>query len=171
MEKKERVNEQIRAREVRVIDENGAQVGIMPVSKALAIAEERGLDLVEVSPLSKPPVCKIMNHGKFLYEKKKKEHEAKRKQRHIHVKEIKFRPKTDEHDFQFKKKHIQRFLSDGDKVKISILFRGREIIHPEIGKAILDRLISELQEEGIVEMSPRLEGPFMMMIMAPRPKA
>ncbi len=143
----------------------------MLLSKALTIADERGLDLVEISPTSKPPVCKIMNHGKYMYEKKKKDHEAKKKQKHIQVKEVKFRPKTDEHDYQFKKKHIIRFFGDGDKVKISVIFRGREIIHPDIGRRILDRLISELQNEGIVESPPRHEGPIMTMVMGPKQKA
>lgn len=142
----------------------------MPVMKALALAEEKGLDLVEIAPASKPPVCKIMNHGKYMYEKKKKDHEAKKKQKHIQVKEVKFRPKTDEHDYQFKKNHIKRFFGDGDKVKVCVVFRGREIIHPDIGKSILERLVSELQEEGVVEVSPRLEGNMMTMFMTPKPK-
>ncbi len=142
----------------------------MPVPKAISIAEEKGLDLVEVSPLSKPPVCKIMNHGKYLYEKKKKEHEAKKKQKLIHVKEVKFRPKTDEHDYQFKKKHILRFLGEGNKVKVSVIFRGRERVHPDIGKKILDRIIFEIKDNGIVETSPKFEGYMMTMVMAPKPK-
>ncbi len=128
------------------------------------------MDLVEVSPYSKPPVCKIMNHGKFLYEKKKKEHEAKKKQKQIQVKEVKFRPKIDEHDYQFKKKHIMRFLGEGNKVKVTVLFRGRERIHPEIGKKILERITFELQELGIVEASPKFEGHIMTMVLAPKPK-
>lgn len=153
-----------------MIDNEGNQIGIIPAREALAIAEEKGLDLVEVSPHSKPPVCKIMNHGKYLYEKKKKEHEAKKKQKHIQVKEVKFRPKTDEHDYQFKKKHIMRFLGEGNKVKVSVLFRGRERVHPEIGKKILERITFELQEQGIVESAPKFEGHIMTMVMAPKPK-
>ena len=155
---------------MRVIDEEGDQIGVISVYKAISIAEEKGLDLVEVSPLSKPPVCKIMDHGKYLYEKKKKEHEAKKKQKHIQVKEVKFRPKTDEHDYQFKKKHIIRFLGEGNKVKVSVIFRGRERVHPEIGEKILNRIIFEVQEHGIAETRPKFEGYYMMMVMAPKPK-
>jgi translation initiation factor IF-3 len=111
-----------------------------------------------------------MDHGKYLYEKKKKEHEAKKKQKQIHVKEVKFRPKTDEHDYQFKKKHIMRFLGEGNKVKVTVLFRGRERVHPEIGERILERITFELQELGIVEASPKFEGHMMIMVMAPKPK-
>ncbi len=125
---------------------------------------------MEVSPYSKPPVCKIMNHGKYLYEKKKKEHEAKKKQKQIQVKEVKFRPKTDEHDYQFKKKHIMRFLGEGNKVKVTVLFRGRERVHPEFGEKTLERITQELQELGIVESAPKFEGHMMTMILAPKPK-
>jgi translation initiation factor IF-3 len=140
----------------------------MTPTDALALAQTRGLDLVEVAPTSVPPVCRILDYGKYVYEQNKKQHEAKKKQRHIHVKEVKFRPKTEEHDYDFKRKHIERFLKQGDKVKVSIMFRGREMQHLEYGRRILDRVRAELDGTGIVETSPRVEGHFMSMIMAPK---
>ena len=166
-------------REVRVIDENGQQLGIMPPPQALVIARQKGLDLVEISPTAVPPVCRIMDFGKYQYQEQKRSREAKKHQRVIEVKEIKFRPKVDEHDYQFKKKHIERFLSDGDKVKATIFFRGREMAHPEIGRRILERLLGELAEVALAETSPRMEGNQMHVILsqrtsrkgpAPRPK-
>jgi translation initiation factor IF-3 len=162
------VNERIRVREVRVIDETGAQLGIMAPPQALAIARQKGLDLVEISPTAVPPVCRIMDYGKYQYQEQKRAREAKKHQRIIEVKEIKFRPKVDEHDYQFKKKHIERFLADGDKVKATIFFRGREMAHPEIGRRILERLINELGEAAIVESAPRQEGNQMHTILAQR---
>ena len=153
-----RVNERIRVREVRVIDDTGQQLGIMPPPQALAIARQKGLDLVEISPTAVPPVCRIMDYGKYQYQEQKRAREAKKHQRIIEVKEIKFRPKVDEHDYQFKKKHIERFLADGDKVKATIFFRGREMAHPEIGRRILERLIADLGEVAMVESAPRQEG-------------
>ena len=135
---------------------------------ALDLAKERGFDLVEVSPTAVPPVCRIMDYGQFLYERKKKEHAAKRKQKQFRVKEIKFRPKTDEHDYQFKLKNILRFLTDGDKVKATIIFRGRENFHQEIGFRILERLKTDLGESGMVEVPPRKEGSLLHMIIAPK---
>ncbi|HEY1304908.1 MAG TPA: translation initiation factor IF-3 [Vicinamibacterales bacterium] len=174
-----RTNERIRVREIRVIDENGQQLGIMPPPQALVIARQKGLDLVEISPTAVPPVCRIMDFGKYQYQEQKRSREAKKHQRVIEVKEIKFRPKVDEHDYQFKKKHIERFLSDGDKVKATIFFRGREMAHPEIGRRILERLLGELAEVALAETSPRMEGNQMHVILsqrtsrksAPRPKA
>jgi translation initiation factor IF-3 len=163
-----RVNERIRVREVRVIDDTGQQLGIMPPPQALAIARQKGLDLVEISPTAMPPVCRIMDYGKYQYQEQKRAREAKKHQRIIEVKEIKFRPKVDEHDYQFKKKHIERFLADGDKVKATIFFRGREMAHPEIGRRILDRLIGELGDAAIVESAPRQEGNQMHTILAQR---
>ena len=160
-----RVNERIRAREIRVIDEEGGQLGIMTPAAALELAQDKGLDLVEVAPQSAPPVCRILDYGKYLYQQNKKNHDAKKKQKLIHVKEVKFRPKTEEHDYQFKKKHIERFLNDGDKVKATIMFRGREMAHPDYGRRILDRLRTELAEIAIVENEPRREGRFMFMIL------
>jgi translation initiation factor IF-3 len=163
-----RVNERIRVREVRVIDDTGQQLGIMPPPQALAIARQKGLDLVEISPTAMPPVCRIMDYGKYQYQEQKRAREAKKHQRIIEVKEIKFRPKVDEHDYQFKKKHIERFLADGDKVKATIFFRGREMAHPEIGRRILERLIGDLGEAAIVESAPRQEGNQMHTILAQR---
>src|SRR5581483_2595083 len=142
-----RVNERIRVREIRVIDDTGSQLGIMPPPQALAIAKQKGLDLVEISPTAVPPVCRIMDFGKYQYQEQKRSREARRHQKVIEVKEIKFRPKVDEHDYQFKKKHIERFLQDGDKVKATIFFRGREMAYPEIGRRILERLVDELGDQ------------------------
>lgn len=167
-ERKERVNDRIRAKEIRVIDEQGQQLGVMIPQMALDLAKERGFDLVEVSPTAVPPVCRIMDYGQFLYERKKKEHAAKRKQKQFRVKEIKFRPKTDEHDFQFKLKNITRFLGEGDKVKATIIFRGRENFHQDIGFRILDRLKTALGDAGVVEVPPRKEGSLLHMIIAPK---
>jgi translation initiation factor IF-3 len=151
-----------------VIDETGQQLGIMPPPAALAIAKQKGLDLVEISPTAVPPVCRIMDFGKYQYQEQKRSREAKKHQRVIEVKEIKFRPKVDEHDYDFKKKHIERFLADGDKVKATIFFRGREMAHPEIGRRILERLIGELSEVAIAEAAPRQEGNQMHVILSGR---
>jgi translation initiation factor IF-3 len=151
----------------------------MPPPQALAIARQKGLDLVEISPTAVPPVCRIMDFGKYQYQEQKRTREAKKHQKVIEVKEIKFRPKVDEHDYQFKKKHIERFLAEGDKVKATIFFRGREMAHPEIGRRILERLISELAEVAVAENAPRQEGNQMHTILsqkagrksAPKPRA
>ena len=164
-----RVNERIRVREIRVIDDTGQQLGIMTPQQALAIARQKSLDLVEVAPTAQPPVCRIMDFGKYQYQEQKRAREARRHQKVIEVKEIKFRPKVDEHDYQFKKKHIERFLADGDKVKATIFFRGREIAHPEIGRRILERLIQELGDVAIAESMPRMEGNTMHTILSHRP--
>jgi translation initiation factor IF-3 len=163
-----RVNERIRVREIRVIDDTGQQLGIMPPPQALAIAKQKGLDLVEISPTAVPPVCRIMDFGKYQYQEQKRSREAKKHQRVIEVKEIKFRPKVDEHDYDFKKKHIERFLADGDKVKATIFFRGREMAHPEIGRRILERLIADLGDQAIAETMPRQEGNQMHVILTGR---
>jgi translation initiation factor IF-3 len=141
-----------------VIDDAGQQLGIMPPPQALAIARQKGLDLVEISPTAVPPVCRIMDYGKYQYQEQKRAREAKRHQHVVEVKEIKFRPKVDEHDYQFKKNHIQRFIEEGDKVKATIFFRGREMAHPEIGHKILMRLIGDLAEVAVPETAPRMEG-------------
>ncbi len=164
-----RTNERIRVREIRVIDDNGEQLGVMPPPQALALARGKGLDLVEISPTAQPPVCRIMDFGKYQYEQQKRTRAAKKHQKVIEVKEIKFRPKVDEHDYDFKKKHIERFIEDGDKVKATIFFRGREMAHPEIGRRILERLSGELVDVAIVESSPQKEGNQMHMILAPKP--
>jgi len=141
-----------------VIDDTGQQLGIMPPPQALAIARQKGLDLVEISPTAVPPVCRIMDYGKYQYQEQKRAREAKRHQHVVEVKEIKFRPKVDEHDYQFKKNHIQRFIEAGDKVKATIFFRGREMAHPDIGHKILMRLIADLADVAVPETQPRLEG-------------
>jgi translation initiation factor IF-3 len=164
------VNERIRVREIRVIDDTGAQIGIMAPPQALALAREKGLDLVEISPTANPPVCRIMDYGKFQYTEQKRQRQAKKHQKVIEVKEIKFRPKVDEHDYQFKKKHIERFLEEGDKVKATIFFRGREMAHPEIGRRILERLIDDLAEVATPENMPRQEGNQMHTILAQKKK-
>ena len=145
-------------REVRVIDDTGQQLGIMPPQQALTIAKQKGLDLVEIAATATPPVCRIMDFGRYQYQEQKRARQAKKHQKIIEVKEIKFRPKVDEHDYQFKKNHIVRFLADGDKVKATIFFRGREMAHPEIGRRILERLIEDLTDVAIAETSPRQEG-------------
>ncbi|HEY3884366.1 MAG TPA: translation initiation factor IF-3 [Vicinamibacterales bacterium] len=161
-----RVNERIRVREIRVIDEDGTQLGIMPPPQALAIARQKGLDLVEIAATATPPVCRIMDFGRYQYQEQKRARSAKKHQKIIEVKEIKFRPKVDEHDYQFKKKHIERFLAEGDKVKATIFFRGREMAHPEIGRRILERLIGELSDVAVAETSPRQEGNQMHTILS-----
>jgi translation initiation factor IF-3 len=166
-----RVNERIRVREIRVIDDTGQQLGIMAPQQALAIARQKGLDLVEISATAVPPVCRIMDYGKYQYQEQKRARQAKKHQKIIEVKEIKFRPKVDEHDYQFKKKHIERFLAEGDKVKATIFFRGREMAHPEIGRRILERLIDELADVAVPENNPRQEGNQMHTILARKPGA
>ena len=156
-------------REIRVIDDTGEQLGIMPPPQAVALARAKGLDLVEISPTAVPPVCRIMDFGKYQYEQQKRARSAKKHQKVILVKEIKFRPKVDEHDYQFKKKHIERFLADGDKVKATIFFRGRENAHPEIGRRILDRLMDDLEAVAIAESDPQKEGNQLHTILAPKP--
>ena len=151
-----------------MIDDDGQQLGIMPPPQALTIAKQKGLDLVEISPTANPPVCRIMDFGKYQYQEQKRAREARKHQKVIEVKEIKFRPKVDEHDYQFKKKHIERFLADGDKVKATIFFRGREMAHPEIGRRILERLIDELAEVAVAESTPRQEGNQMHTILSQR---
>jgi translation initiation factor IF-3 len=154
-----------------VIDDDGSQLGIMPPQQALTIAEEKGLDLVEIAASANPPVCRIMNSGKFFYQQAKRESEARKHQRHIQVKEVKFRPKIDEHDFQFKRRNAERFLIDGNKVKSTVIFRGREMVHNEIGRRILVRLASELTEVANVEVPPRQEGMTMVQILGPKKEA
>jgi translation initiation factor IF-3 len=143
-------------------------LGIMPPPQALALARSKGLDLVEVAAAATPPVCRIMDFGKYQYQEQKRTREARKHQKVIEVKEIKFRPKVDEHDYEFKKKHIERFLADGDKVKATIFFRGRENAHPEIGRRILDRLLAELSQEAVAESMPQKEGNTMHVILAKR---
>ena len=151
-----------------MIDEDGSQLGIMPPGQALMLAEEKGLDLVEIAAAANPPVCRIMNSGKFFYQQAKRDAEARKHQRHIQIKEVKFRPKIDEHDFQFKKRNAERFLLDGNKVKSTVIFRGREMAHNEIGRRILNRLAAELTEVANIEVPPRQEGMTMVQILNPK---
>jgi translation initiation factor IF-3 len=154
--------------EVRVIGADGAQIGVIPTHEALKLAEEAGLELVEVNPRAAPPVCKIMDFGKFKYETSKKEKASRRHQSTIVLKEIKLRPKTDEHDFDFKVKHIRRFLAEGNKCKLVIVFRGREIVHPETGQAMLDHVVKSCNDVAMVEQRAMMEGRRMVMIIGPR---
>ena len=165
-----RVNERIRAREIRVIDENGVQLGILAPYEALRTARERGLDLVEVSPNAIPPVCRIQDYGRYLYEKEKSERAARKKQKVITVKEVKFSVTVDEHDYQTKKNQAVRFLNEGDKVKASLRFRGRQMAHRELGYKIINRLIQDIGEAGVVEFMPRMEGTILHAILAPAKK-
>jgi translation initiation factor IF-3 len=162
------VNEKIRAPEVRVIGHDGQQLGIIPVRKALELAAQEHLDLVEVAPNADPPVCKIMDYGKFKYQQNKRSQEAKKKQTVIQVKEVKIRPKTDEHDLQVKIRHIKRFLAQKDKAKVTILFRGREIAYSDQGYKLLERIREELKNEVVIEQQPKMEGRNLVMIMAPK---
>jgi translation initiation factor IF-3 len=157
-------------KEVRVISADGDQLGILDTREAIKKAEELGFDLVEVAPMAKPPVCRIMDFGKYKYEIAKKANEARRHQTVIILKEIKLRPRTDEHDVQFKLNNIRRFLADGHKVKVSVMFRGREMAHIEMGRAVLDRMVNELQNEAVIEQPPRMEGRNMMLLLGAKGK-
>src|SRR6478736_7846740 len=162
-----RVNERIRIREVRLIDEAGEQVGIIQTRDALEMARERGLDLVEVAPNAIPPVCRLMDYGKYRYEQSRKERESRKNQTVVELKEVRIRPKIDDHDLETKGRNAAKFLDGGDKVKVSVLFRGREMAHPEIGRGLLDQLIELLRPHGSVEQAPKIEGRTMTMILAP----
>lgn len=162
------MNKGIRASEVRVIGADGEQIGIMPVSEALKIAGDQTLDLVEVSPDANPPVCKIMDHGKFKYEQTKKKQEAKRKQKTTQIKEIKVRPKTDDHDLATKARHIEKFISNNDKVKITLVFRGREVMLREQANAVLEKVVKLTADFAVVEQQPRFEGRVITMLLAPK---
>jgi translation initiation factor IF-3 len=166
-----RMNERIRAREIRVIGDEGEQIGIMPPFEALKMAREKNLDLVEISPTAQPPVCRIMDYGKFLYQNEKREREAKKHQKTITVKEVKFRINVDDHDYETKKNHVLRFLDEGDKVKATIFFRGREMTRQSLGRQILERLIKDVEHKGLVEFRPRQEGNTLHLILAPKKDA
>jgi translation initiation factor IF-3 len=155
---------------VRLIGVNGEQVGIVPTPQAIKMAEEAEVDLVEIAPLAKPPVCKLMDFGKFKYREAKKAHEAKLKQKQIQVKEVKFRPGTDEGDYKIKVRNLTRFLTEGDKTKVTLRFRGREMAHQELGMQLLKRVEADLLAVGVVEQWPKLEGRQMVMILAPKKK-
>lgn len=163
-----RINEEIRVREVRLIDENGEQAGIVPARDALQMAVEKGLDLVEIAPGAKPPVCRLMDYGKFRYEQGKRDKEARKKQKVITVKEVKMRTRIEDHDFEVKSKNAKKFLDGGDKVKVTIMFKGREISHVELGRDLCDKLAEALKSIALVEREPKVEGRNMVMILAPR---
>ncbi|HJA08671.1 MAG TPA: translation initiation factor IF-3 [Candidatus Mailhella merdigallinarum] len=165
-----RRNEQIRARDVRVIGAEGEQIGILPRMEAIALAKEAGMDLVEVAATADPPVCRIMDFGKFKYEQQQKKKEAKKNQSVVQIKEIKVRPKTDDHDYETKLRHIRRFLTDGDRCKVTVFFRGREIVHKDRGQAILERVIEDTKDIGKVEQEPSAEGRTLQMLLMPLPK-
>ena len=162
------INEEIRDREVRVVDQDGAQLGIMPTRQALELAEDRQLDLVKIAPNAKPPVCKLMDYGKFRFEQSKKEREIRKNQRVITVKEVRLSATIEEHDIDVKYKSAVKFLQDGDKVKVTIRFRGRQITHSEIGREVMDLFAEKIKEFGIIERRPLIEGRNMTMIIAPR---
>ncbi len=162
------INRKIRAREVRVIDPDGEQIGVVPIEAALKTAADLGLDLVEVSPNANPPVCKIMDYGRYKYEQTKKKQEAKKKQTTFQVKEIKVRPKTGDHDLQVKMGHIRKFLGKKDKVKVTVLFRGREITLSDRGRELLQRIATEFEDIAVVEQYPKFEGRTMMMVLSPK---
>lgn len=150
-----------------MIDEDGGQLGIMTPEEAMTVAEGKGLDLVEVAPTANPPVCRIIDYGKYLYDEKKKAAEARKKQKQVVVKEIKLRPKIEEHDFQVKKRRVEGFLEEGNKVKISVRFRGREIVHPELAQKLLSRIATEVVQKGKIERAPTMEGRMMIMLLTP----
>jgi translation initiation factor IF-3 len=165
-----RINEQIRAREVRLIDDQGEQKGIVPTLEALKMARELSLDLVEVAPQANPPACKILDYGKYRFEMEKKLRESKKKQKLQELKEIRMQPKIDDHDLDFKSKHVKEFLADGDKVKVTIRFRGRELAHTELGLVVLKDVLSKLGDDYVIEKQPAMEGRFMSMTLAPKAK-
>lgn len=166
-----RINNRIRARDVRLIDEDGTQVGVVSIREALILAEERGLDLVEVAPNAVPPVCRVMDYGKFRYEQTKKEREARKNQKQIELKEVRLKPKTDDHDLGVKSRQARKFLLSGDKVKFTVKFRGREIFHPDIGMAMLEQMAEELRDIATIEQKPLMEGRALSLMLAPNAKA
>ncbi|WP_419095914.1 translation initiation factor IF-3 [Caldalkalibacillus horti] len=168
MSKELLVNEGIRAKEVRVIGVDGEQLGILPIRQALQLAFDANLDLVNVAPTAKPPVCRIMDYGKFKFEQQKKDKEARKKQKIISLKEVRFSPTIEDHDYQTKMRNVVKFLKNGDKVKCSIRFKGRQITHSEIGRQVLDRLAKDIAEVGEIESKPKMEGRSMLMILSPK---
>ena len=167
-ERRTRINRQIRISPVRVIGPDGEQLGVLPVEEALAIAQEKGLDLVEVAAMARPPVVKIMDYGKYKFEEAKAARAAKKKQHVIHLKEIKVRPGIEEHDFEFKSRHAREFLIDGNKVKVTMMYRGRQLAHVELGRAVLDRFFGGLSDVGKIEQDAKLEGRNMVMVLGPK---
>lgn len=169
-EKKPRVNDEIRSYEVRLIDAEGEQRGVVSIQEARKLTEEAGLDLVEVSPEAKPPVCRIMDYGKFKFQMSKRKAAAKKKQKQIQIKEIKIRPGTEEADYQVKLRNIMKFLEQGDKAKVTVRFRGREMAHPELGMQLLQKMLKELEENSTVEQHPKFEGRQIVMVLGPKKK-
>ncbi len=163
------INEQIRDREIRVIDSDGSQLGIMPAKKAMELAEQKNLDLVKIAPQATPPVCKIIDYGKYRFEQSKREKEQRKNQRVVEIKEVRLSLNIDTHDFETKKNHAMRFIAEGNKVKASIRFRGREMGHPELGQEIMKRFAAAMEEAANVERPPKLEGRTMLMFLAPKP--
>ncbi|MEF8753655.1 MAG: translation initiation factor IF-3 [Accumulibacter sp.] len=170
LQKAQRVNEEINAPEVRLIGADGEQLGIMSVRAALALAEDAGVDLVEIAPMAQPPVCRIVDFGKFKYQEQKRQHEQKLKQKQVQVKEVKLRPGTDENDYQIKLRNMTRFLEEEDKVKVTLRFRGREMAHQDIGMRQIERIRADLQELALVEQMPKMEGRQMVMVLTPNKK-
>jgi translation initiation factor IF-3 len=170
-EKELRINEYIRVREVRLIDADGNQKGIVPIIQALQMARDAGVDLVEVAPQAQPPVCKLLDYGKYKFELEKKTREARKHQKQIRIKEIRMQPKIDEHDLEFKTRHIREFLDDGNKVKVTVRFRGREMAHTELGKEVLDRILQMLEDSFLVEKPAQMEGRTMSLLLNPKGKA
>ncbi len=164
-----RVNERIRVPQVRVIGDDGTQVGVLATREALVLAQSKGLDLVEVSPTARPPVCRIMDFGKFKYEQNRRARKAKKKQHHMQLKEIKMRPKIDDHDYEFKVNHARQFLVARDKVKLTIMFRGRELARMDVGRQLVEKAIAELSDVSTVEASPRAEGRTLTAVLMPKP--
>src|ERR1700733_7756748 len=164
-----RINHRIRVPEIRGILDEGDQLGVMPTHEALKLAEEKGLDLVEISPRAFPPVCRIMDYGKYKYEEAKKKQQARKRASTVETKEIKFRPKTEEHEMAFKVKHVRRFLEGGNKVRLAVVFRGREITHPQTGVSVLNRVVERCSDISSVEATPNMEGRRMIMVIAPKP--
>jgi len=169
-QKELRINKNIRVREVRLVDHNGEQRGIVPISEALSIAQENGLDLVEVAPQANPPACKILNYGKFKFDLEKRKREAKKNQKIVKLKEVRMQPKIEKHDLDFKTKHVKSFLEDGNKVKVTIRFRGRELAHTELGKVVLDKVLVLLEDGYNLDKRATMEGRTMSMILSPRVK-
>ncbi len=164
-----RINEEIRAEKVRLIDGEGNQLGVMPAVEALAKAKDAGSDLVEIAPGANPPVCKILDYGKFRFEQEKRQKESRKKQKQLRLKEIRMQPKIEKHDLAFKSKHVQEFLDEGNKVKVTVRFRGRELAHTELGKVVLEKLVENLDEGSyLVDRNAQMEGRFMSMLLAPK---
>ncbi|MCB1932232.1 MAG: translation initiation factor IF-3 [Candidatus Accumulibacter sp.] len=170
LQKAQRVNQEINAPEVRLIGEEGDALGVMSSREALSLAEDAGLDLVEIAPMARPPVCRIVDFGKFKYQEQKRQHEQRQKQKQVQVKEVKFRPGTDENDYQIKLRNMTRFLEEEDKVKVTLRFRGREMAHQDIGMRQIERIRADLQEMAVVEQMPKMEGRQMVMVLTPNKK-